>query len=400
MEDRLMNIGSIMGKDILDLSDGAYVGKVQGIVVGSDGKVAGIRIRQKGLLGNKNVVPFDHVKAFGNAVTIHGVDGVVIAEGKDVLGKNVITADGTVLGRIWELAFDPVSGKVEEVVLKSSLIKDQLGGKGILPGDKIMNFGKDVVITVEGVTLEDFQPPEEDLYGDWKAVDEVLDELDELEECAFDTEAFEEKKENGRENHYEQVFDEMTNSIGKTIESAFGRIKDELTSEKFKEQTEGFIDKFSEEAKGFFNDMRDKLQNLDTEGLKEDLKNRVGKKDSQEDELAAGIVTQLQGKTVAKPLLDSEGNVIVWPGQIIGKEEVKGAIRGGKLQELLDLATVALVKDTVPESTESQAETDTEIIVDAEMVEEKPLSEEEAVFIKEEVEQMQQAEQSEPSEEK
>ena len=43
--------------------------------------------------------------------------------------------------------------------------------------------------------------------------------------------------------------------------------------------------------------------------------------------------------------MDEDGNVIVWPGQIIGKEEVKQALRSGKLQELLDAATVSLLEE-------------------------------------------------------
>ena len=40
--------------------------------------------------------------------------------------------------------------------------------------------------------------------------------------------------------------------------------------------------------------------------------------------------------------LDSDGNVIAWPGQVLDKEKIKLALRVGALQELLDYATVNL----------------------------------------------------------
>ena len=87
-----------------------------------------------------------------------------------------------------------------------------------------------------------------------------------------------------------------------------------MTSDKFKEQTERFIDRFGEEAKGLFNEMREWVKNIDTDGLKEDIKNKMNRREEPEDVLAADLVQQLEDLTVEKPLLDEEGNVIVWPG--------------------------------------------------------------------------------------
>lgn len=181
-----------------------------------------------------------------------------------------------------------------------------------MPGEKIVSFGKDVVIAAENITAEDFHIPAEEFYGDWKSVDEMLDEIDAVDGVSFDEDGFEEK--------VEEPLEKTIDGFTKAMEDAVGKLKDEVTSDKFKEQTERFIDRFGEEAKGLFNEMREWVKNIDTDGLKEDIKNKMNRREEPEDVLAADLVQQLEDLTVEKPLLDEEGNVIVWPGQIIGKE--------------------------------------------------------------------------------
>lgn len=387
----LINIGSIMGKEILNLADGTMIGKVYGVALTSDKKVAGLKVKEKKFMGNVNIVPFENVRAFGATITVNDVDGAACAEIRDALGKNVITADGNLLGRVEELAFDEKSGEVAEIVIKGELMDTMTGGRGILPGEKIVSFGKDVVIAAENITAEDFHIPAEEFYGDWKSVDEMLDEIDAVNGVSFDEDGFEEK--------VEEPLEKTIDGFTKAMEDAVGKLKDEVTSDKFKEQTERFIDRFGEEAKGLFNEMRDWVKNIDTDGLKEDIKNKMNRREEPEDVLAADLVQQLEDLTVEKPLLDEEGNVIVWPGQIIGKEEIKTALRSGKLQDLLDLATVSLLEDAKPAAEEYEEDTapaETGAEEDAVCEEKAPLSEEDAAFIAEEAAKIEEAEEQKP----
>lgn len=341
----LINIGSILGKDILNLSDGTMIGKVCGVALTPDNKVAGLKVKEKKFMGNVNIVPFENVKAFGATVTLNGIDGPACAEVREGLGKPVYTADGNLLGRVEELAFDAETGDVAEIVIKGDLMDTMVGGRGILPGEKLIRFGKDAVIAAEQITAEDFHVPAEEFYGDWKYMDEMLDDIDGVDGISFDEDGFEQQTEEAAES----TLDGLT----KTVEDTFNKLKDEVTSDKFKEQTDRFIDRFGEEAKNLFNEMRVRMRNLDTEGLKEEFKNKLNRQEKPENVLAADLAVQLEDKTVEKPVLDEDGNVIVWPGQIIGKEEIKAALRCGKLQDLLDLATVSLCGE------EPQAETAT-----------------------------------------
>ena len=356
----LMNIGSIMGKELLNLSDGTMLGKVCGVVLTPDCKVAGLKVRERKLMSGTSTVAFENIKAFGATITLHGASPVMVPEIRTVLGKNVITADGTLLGRVEELAFDVESGVVEEIVIQGELMDTMLGGRGILPGAKLLSFGKDVMIADEKITAEDFQQPEEGFYGDWKAMDAVLNEID-GEEAAADG-IDEEPADAEKASRVESTIDGLTRTVEETIQ----KLKEEVTSDRVKEQTDRLIDRIGEETKNLFNEVRILVKNIDTETLK----NKVGRKDTPEDSLAADLEEQLNGLTVEKPVLDADGNVIAWPGQVIDKEKIKTALRAGVLQELLDMTVVKLEQDapanTEAEDTavESEPEIEVEIIVD------------------------------------
>ena len=124
----LVNVGSIMGKDILNLAEGTMIGKVCGVALTPDNKVAGLKVKSKKIMGTMNVVPFENVKAFGATITVNVVDGTACADTRDALGKNVITADGNLLGRVEELAFDAETGDIAEIVIKGELMDTMLDG--------------------------------------------------------------------------------------------------------------------------------------------------------------------------------------------------------------------------------------------------------------------------------
>ena len=401
----LINIGSIMGKELLNLSDGTMVGKVCGVVLTPDCKVAGLKVRERKLMSGTITVAFENIKSFGATITLHGVSNVMAQETRTVLGKNVITADGNLLGRVEELAFDMETGIVEEVVIQGELMDTMLGGRGILPGDKLLNFGKDVVIAVDNITAADFQQPEEGFYGDWKVMDEVLDSIE-----SETAEAFDEQEQAADNTEKASRLENTIDGLTKTLEETIQKLKDEVTSDRVKDQTDRLIDRVGEETKNIFNELRLMVKNIDTEAIK----NKIGRKDTPEDTLAADLEEQMKGLTVEKPVLDADGNVIAWPGQILDKEKIKIALQAGALQELLDFATVSLEQtssaevqsESVEVVSEEEPEIEVEIIVDdilevaetaedivvEETISEDVLSEEDA-FIAEEAAKMEAAEQ-------
>ena len=67
MNDQRVNVGSVMGKEVLDLSSGSFLGRAQSITVHAlEKRVVGVMLKQKGLLGGKNIIPLANIKAFGS----------------------------------------------------------------------------------------------------------------------------------------------------------------------------------------------------------------------------------------------------------------------------------------------------------------------------------------------
>lgn len=395
----LINVGSIMGKEILNLADGTIAGRVCGISMTPDCKVAGIKVRERKFRGTVNYVPFENIKAFGATVTVDTVLASMGGDVRDALGKTVIGVDGDTFGKVEELAFDAETAELSEIVVKGDLMDTTMNGHGILDGSKVVSIGKDVVIVAAGITPEDFTAPGEEFYGDWKAMDEVLDELEQDgaapsgDEVSFDEESFEFEAEAEKIG---TAFEEGLDSFAKAMEDAFSKLRKEFTSDRMRAQTDRFIDRFGEETKNLFHSVHDMVKDMDTTEWKDNLKNMVNRKDDPEEVLANDLVQQLADLTVEKPVLDEEGNVIIWPGQIIGKSEIKAALRAGVLQDLLDLATVSLKteeeKAAEAEATEEAApEIEVEVFVDEDAFPEVT-DEEDAAFIAEEVAKMEQAE--------
>lgn len=338
-----VNVGSIVGKDVLNLDNGTFVGKAQNILVNpTDRIIAGVLLRQKGLLGSKNVLTLENIKAFGShTITLNHLDAVASSEGVNILNMPVVTIDGTVLGKVIDFAFDPQSGRIEEYVLTGGILKEQSLSKGVLRGEQISAIGRDVVIAQENITLDDLYPPEEDTYQSWQEIDDLMQDLEAPDE------------------QLENVIEDFTEKINETIDDVESKLQN-VSTDDFSEKLKGQAEKFTADAKELFANLREKLQNnkLDTDALKEDLKAKFTPKNAAGEEeaiLIGQIEEQLKGSTVEQPVIDADGNVIIWPGQIIGQEEIKNAITSGKLQDLINL-TVPLENPKTSSSIENEEE--------------------------------------------
>lgn len=306
-----------MGKEVLDLSSGSFLGRAQSITVHAhEQRVVGVTLKQKGLLGGKNIIPLANIKAFGShTITVTGLENVMALEGVDILNMSVVTIDGTVLGKVLDFIFEPDTGVITDYVLNGGILQDQPAKKGMLGGRHVVSIGRDVIIAQEKIDLADLVSYE-DTFGDsWQEIDELMEGM------SADI------SDSDLENELEDVVDDFAGKINKTI--------DEM-SEKLKEvNTEEFADKIKLQANKLTDEAKELLELVKAKFAAKD------KAEPTEADLAGQIVEQLRGSTVDKPLLDAQGNVIIWPGQVIGLQEVRMAVQTGKLQELIG-STVAL----------------------------------------------------------
>lgn len=347
MEQQITNLGSILGKDILNIMDGAFVGTVQGAVVEpKERKVTGLVLKQKNLLNNKakSAIPFAHVKSLsGDLVTVKDSKEIAL-DGRNIIGLSIITADGVFLGKIADFAFDK-DGIVKEYILKDGVMKGLPNDRGAISNLDIVTIGKDAVIAKEGLTQGEFAITDEDIYGDWQKVDEILDSMNEENEA--------QKKTN--DEAYEEHFDEVTGKIGKAFSSAGEKIK-EIDTEKVCSKIKAQAGKLGDGFWSFCADLKDhaKSRKYEKEAAKAEAASAQKAAEPADTEIDFDdLAKQFNGQSVSRPLLDDEGNVLVWSGQEITADILRDSEKAGKLDALLDAIKH---KETVAEQENEEEE--------------------------------------------
>lgn len=334
MEQQLTNFGSILGKDMLNINDGSFVGTVQGALIDMNArKVLGFALKQKNLLTNKakSVIPYAQVKSLsGDLVTVTDANEVAL-EGKNIIGLSVITADGVFLGKVVDFAFDK-EGLITEYILKDGVMKGLPNDRGAISNLDVYTIGKDAIIAKEGLTQGEFAITDEDIYGDWQKVDEILDSMadDEEEEAP--------KKEFEYSEAYEEHFDEVTGKIGKAFSDAGQKIKD-IDTEKVRSNIKTQANKLGDGFLGMCANFKDraKSRKYAKEAAKAEVASAQKANEPANTEIDFDdLAKQFSGRSVQRPLLDDDGNVLVWSGQEITADILRDSEKAGKLDALLD----------------------------------------------------------------
>lgn len=332
MEQQLTNFGSILGKDILNITDGAFAGTVQGAVIEPKSrKVLGLVLKQKNLLSNKSksAIPFAQIKSLnGDLVTVISAKESAL-EGRNIIGMSVITADGVFLGKIVDFAFDK-EGVIKEYILKDGVMKGLPNDRGALSDEDIYTIGKDAVIAKEGLTEGEFAITDEDIYGDWQKVDEILDDMEPAEADA--------EKKTANEESYEEHFDEVTGKIGKAFSEAGHKIK-EIDTGKMCGTIKTQAGKLGDGFLSFCADLKDHVKSRKYEKEAAKAEEASAKKAAEPVNLEIDfddLAKQFTGMSVNRPLLDDDGNVLVWSGQEITADILRDSEKVGKLDVLLD----------------------------------------------------------------
>lgn len=346
MQENTVRVQSILGKEVITLKDGSFIGKIQAVATNpEEKKVVGVYVKLKGILSGKNFVPFSNIQAFGShSVTLkedyEPETSSKAPEEKDIIGMPIITIDGTLLGKVDDYTFDAESGVIKEYILSEGLVQDTLRGKGVLNNDKVSRIGKDVIVALADVDesgLEELDP----LYEDFSE-----EEVNELEELADDAvEKIEEEKE-----EIQEVIDTSQEEADKAWQQSIKKAKD--VSEKWTNKVKEQAEKVGEEAKELWSEAQStvmkQLEKLNH--VREKWQEKLTKLgNTRQDELGEQLLNEIKGKTISKPLVDDLDNIIVEPGQIIDNEVITKAMEAGKLHDLFKLAAAKDVEDRIIE---------------------------------------------------
>lgn len=159
----LMNRGrDLVGMPIINLTNGETVGRVKDVLFDpTSHQFVGIEMDGGGWLKGPRKIHFDDFAGIGeDAITILEDSVImkalpceesVITEDK-VVGSRVLTKDGNELGTISDIIIDLTTGNITHYQISDGIIQDLLEGRGIVPIDTGITYGKDAII-VE-MTLE------------------------------------------------------------------------------------------------------------------------------------------------------------------------------------------------------------------------------------------------------
>lgn len=158
-----MNRGrDLVGMPIINLANGETVGRVKDILFDPiSHQFMGIEMDGGGWLkGSRKICFSDFVGIGEDAITI-AEDSVItkvlpeeeiVVTEDAMIGSRVLTKNGNELGTISDIILDFNTGNITHYQISDGIIQDLLEGRGIIPIDAGVTYGKDAII-VE-MTLE------------------------------------------------------------------------------------------------------------------------------------------------------------------------------------------------------------------------------------------------------
>jgi uncharacterized protein YrrD len=162
----LLKGNEVIGLKVVTINEGKEVGKIKDIVYDAeDNKVKAFILSEGGLLGNTRIILYSSIKSIGkDAVMIVSPDSIFRAEkAKDnktteiakgdqyLVNTKLISESGDDLGKISDILFNPIDGKVEELEVSTGMMDEMIAGKKKVKVSDILTVGKDATIVKDAV---------------------------------------------------------------------------------------------------------------------------------------------------------------------------------------------------------------------------------------------------------
>ncbi|WP_161881726.1 PRC-barrel domain-containing protein [Deinococcus alpinitundrae] len=149
----------MIGRTVVALSNGSHIDKVHDLVFDHDAnQVLALLVDEGGWFRSARVVPFESVRSIGeDAVMISDEDDVVSARDDSriadlldtkvgLIGLQLLTTDGRELGKIADVYFEEVSGKVVGYEATGGLFSDLSSGRTFVPAPESVSIGDNAAI--------------------------------------------------------------------------------------------------------------------------------------------------------------------------------------------------------------------------------------------------------------
>ena len=275
---------SLLGKQVLDVSEGVFIGYIIDTFVDDNKTVAGFGVISQDV-ETTSFVGFDKIKHFSGDVVI--------------LDFPLITFSGKIIAKVWDIAFS-TSGKLEEILLENEKLDKSIGRFSVLQAEYISKIGKEAILSSLSEEELILEKPDEDLYQNLTETFHKSEFIEGLSKKFKDSLGeIGNRVKNIDTDHLNQEFNRFTESVNYEV----GKLID------------GLMEKFAIKRKSTFDTDRD------------------------------AIFRDLGGKTVEKPIYDKNEEVILMPGQVITMDKIVQVIENNKLADLYRLAITFAEKE-------------------------------------------------------
>lgn len=160
--DQFRQRSDFLGTQVVTRTTGKSLGFVSQLWVDVDrGEVVAVGLREQllpGVMsGNEHIMQLSSIRQVGDVILVDDDDVIEddlnMMPYSTMLNSEVITESGEMLGRLRDLKFDVVTGKLESIIIASfglPKIPDQVISTYELPVDEIVSSGPDRLIVFEG----------------------------------------------------------------------------------------------------------------------------------------------------------------------------------------------------------------------------------------------------------
>lgn len=166
----------LIGLPVIDLSLGQRIAEVKDLISDkTEQRIASLLVDKGTIWRKARIIPWEQIYSVGHdAVTISSSSAIQVASRLPIgqggsnkfIGKQVLTTSGQYLGRVDDIALNPVDGRIVGCVLTDGIVGDFISGRAIIPLVDSAILGTDNMIVPDepvdlsykwGVQLDDLE---------------------------------------------------------------------------------------------------------------------------------------------------------------------------------------------------------------------------------------------------
>lgn len=155
-----MNFDELKGRQVVSLADAQKLGYVETALIDVHSQtVVGLRVRTGGVFTHHHAMLLSDIRSFGeDALTVEDARHLA-DEGKmpqlktsvplgTILGSRIMNEQGTELGTIDDVDFNPETGQIENYILSGNFLDRLRKDEHTMPSSAVKSIGDKIIVVV------------------------------------------------------------------------------------------------------------------------------------------------------------------------------------------------------------------------------------------------------------